>query len=57
MEPWGFIKLSVQNNVVHIELSFHLSFQLSRSLRVYTVGTNTGFCVMTIEAFAPWPYH
>jgi hypothetical protein len=50
MEPWGFIKSSAQNKVVHMEFSFHLSFQLSRSLGGYTVRTTTGFRVMTMEA-------
>jgi hypothetical protein len=57
MEPWNFIMPSVQNNVVHMELSLHLSFQLSRSLGGYTVGTTEGFWVMTIEALAPWSHH
>jgi hypothetical protein len=39
----GFIKSSAQNKVVHIELSLHLSFQLSHSLEGYTVGIIVGF--------------
>jgi hypothetical protein len=40
-----------------MKLSICLSFQLSRSLRGYTVGPNKGFRVTTIEALAPWPHH
>jgi hypothetical protein len=36
-----------------MELSLHLNFQLRRSLGGYTMGTTTGFCVMTTEALAP----
>jgi hypothetical protein len=43
MEPGGFIKLSMQNKAVHMELSLRLSFYLSRSFRGNTVGTTTGF--------------
>jgi hypothetical protein len=42
-EPWGFIKPSAQNKVVHTELSLYLSFHLSCSLEGYAVGTTTGF--------------
>jgi hypothetical protein len=38
-----FIKSSAQNKVVHIELSLHLSFQLSHSLEGYMVGIIVGF--------------
>jgi hypothetical protein len=40
-----------------MELGLHLSFQLSRSLRGYKVGTTTRFCVTTMEALAAWPHH
>jgi hypothetical protein len=53
MEPWGFIKSSVQNKVVHIELSFCLSFHLRRSLRGYIVATTIGFLIEIVEALAP----
>jgi hypothetical protein len=43
MKLWGFIMSSVQNKVVHMELSIRLSFQLRRSLEGYTVGTIVGF--------------
>jgi hypothetical protein len=39
MERWGFINSLAQNKVVHMELSIRLSFQVSHSLRDYTVGT------------------
>jgi hypothetical protein len=52
-EPWGFINLSVQNKVVHMELSLRRSFQLRRSLMGYTVGTIAGFRVETVDALAP----
>jgi hypothetical protein len=50
MEPWGFIKPSLQNKAVHMELSLCLSFQLRHSLGGYMVGTTTGFHVETVEA-------
>jgi hypothetical protein len=56
-EPRGFIKLLVQNKVVYMELSLHLSFHLNRNLEGYTMGTTTGFCITTKEDLAPWPYH
>jgi hypothetical protein len=40
-----------------MELSFRLSFQLSRSLEGYKVGTTMGFRVMTMEALGPWTHH
>jgi hypothetical protein len=43
MEPWGFIKQSVENKVVHMELSLRLSFLLRRILEGCTVGTIAGF--------------
>jgi hypothetical protein len=43
MEPWGFIKPSVQNKAILMQLSLRLTFQLSRSLGGYTVGTTAGF--------------
>jgi hypothetical protein len=52
-ELWGFIKLSAQKQVVHIELSLRLSFYLRRSLGGYLVGTTTGFLVKIVEALAP----
>jgi hypothetical protein len=36
---------SVQNKVIHMELSLRLSFYLRRSLRGYTMGTTAGFPV------------
>jgi hypothetical protein len=53
MELWDFIKLSVLYLLVHMELSFRLSFYLRRSLGGYTVGTTTGFPVEIVEALAP----
>jgi hypothetical protein len=53
MEPWGFIKLSVQAYTLHMKLSLCLSFYLRHSLRGYMVGTTTGFLVKTMEALAP----
>jgi hypothetical protein len=35
--------LSAKTRIVHMELSLHLSFQLSCSLRGYMVGTTAGF--------------
>jgi hypothetical protein len=40
-----------------MELSLHLCFQLSCSIRSYSVGTTTRFRVTTMEALAPWAYH
>jgi hypothetical protein len=37
-----------------MKLSLRQSFQLSRSLGGYMVGTTVGFRVMTMEALAPW---
>jgi hypothetical protein len=48
MELWGFIKSSEQNKAVHMELSICLSFQLSRSVRGYMVGTTAGFSHMVL---------
>jgi hypothetical protein len=53
MELWDFIKLSVLYLLVHMELSFRLSFYLRRSLGGYTVGTTAGFPVEIVEALAP----
>jgi hypothetical protein len=53
MEPWGLIKSSVQNQVVHMKLSLCLSFYLRCSLRIYIVGTTMGFLVEIVEALAP----
>jgi hypothetical protein len=53
MEPWGFIKSSTQNKVVHMELSLRLSFYIRCSLRSYTVGTTAGFPIKIVEALAP----
>jgi hypothetical protein len=39
----GLHKSSAQTKAVHMELSLSLSFQLSRSLEGYTVGTTMGF--------------
>jgi hypothetical protein len=55
MEPWGFIKSSTQNKVVHMELSLRLSFYLRHSLGGYMVGTAIGFLVEIMEALAPQP--
>jgi hypothetical protein len=52
-ELWGFIKLSAQNQVVHMELSLRLSSYLRCSLSDYTVGTTMGFLVEIVEALAP----
>jgi hypothetical protein len=54
-KPWGFIKSSAQNKIVHMELNLHLSFQLYHSLMGYTVGIIAAFHVMTMEALAPPP--
>jgi hypothetical protein len=43
IELWGFIKSSVQNKAVHMELSLRLSFHLRRNLGGYMVGTTAGF--------------
>jgi hypothetical protein len=40
-----------------MKLSLRLSFDLSHSLRGYTVGTTVGFQVMTMKALTPWPHH
>jgi hypothetical protein len=53
-EPWVFIKLSVQNKVVHMELSFHLSFQLSHSLGVHG-GYHHGIPRYDHGGFSPIP--
>jgi hypothetical protein len=53
MKPRGFIKSSMQNNTVHMELSLHLSFYLRHSQGGYTVGTTAGFPVETVKALAP----
>jgi hypothetical protein len=39
----GFHESSAKTKIIHMELSLRLSFQLSRSLGVYTVGTNVEF--------------
>jgi hypothetical protein len=52
----GIHEKSAKAKIVHMKLSLRLSFQLSRSLKVYTVGTTAGFRVMTMEALAPWPH-
>jgi hypothetical protein len=57
MEPWGFIKLSAQNQAIHMKLSLHLSFYLGHSLRGYTVGTTAGFPVKIVEALTPRSHH
>jgi hypothetical protein len=56
-ELWGFIKLSAQKQVVHIELSLRPSFYLRRSLGGYLVGTTVGFLVKIVEALAPRSHH
>jgi hypothetical protein len=55
-KPWGFIKLSVKIYTVHMELGLRLTFQLRCDLRGYTMGTTTGFLVITMDALAPWPH-
>jgi hypothetical protein len=40
-----------------MELSLCLSFELSRCLGDYMVGTTTGFRVTTMQALVLWPYH
>jgi hypothetical protein len=45
IEPWGFIKPSASNQVVHTELSLCLSFCLRCSIGGYIVGTIMGFLV------------
>jgi hypothetical protein len=40
-----------------MELSICLSFQLSRSLEGYMVGTTVGFQVEVVETLAPLPHH
>jgi hypothetical protein len=57
IEPWGFIKSSVQNKAVHMELSLCLSFHLRHSLRGYTVDITTGFLGKTVDALAPRSHH
>jgi hypothetical protein len=57
MEPWGFIKSSTSNQMVHMKLSLYLSFCLRRNLRGYMVGTTTGFSVEIVEALAPHSRH
>jgi hypothetical protein len=57
MEPWGLIKSSAQNKVVHMKLSLCVSLQLSLNLGGYTMGTTTIFRVTTMEALTPWHYH
>jgi hypothetical protein len=42
MEPWGFIKSTMQNKAVHVKLSLHLTFYLIHNLGGYTVGTTAG---------------
>jgi hypothetical protein len=49
----GLHTSSVQIKAVHMDLSFRLSFQLSRSLGGYIVGTTMGFQVTTMETLAP----
>jgi hypothetical protein len=49
MELWGFIKPSVQNKVVHMEVSLCLSFYLRCSLGGYTVVTTMGFPIETMQ--------
>jgi hypothetical protein len=53
MEPWGFIKSSVQNNAVHMKLSLCLSFYLKRGYGGYTMGTTVGFPIKIMETLAP----
>jgi hypothetical protein len=55
-KPWGFIKSSVQNKVVHMQLSLLLSFYMKRRLGSYMVSTTTGFPVEIVEALAPQPH-
>jgi hypothetical protein len=57
MELCDFIKSSVQNQAIHMELSLHLSFYLGRSLGGYTVGTTVGFLIEIVEALAPRSHH
>jgi hypothetical protein len=56
-EPWGFIKSSVQNQAVHMELSLCLSFYLKCSLEGYMGNTTTVFLVKTMELLAPQSCH
>jgi hypothetical protein len=56
-ESWGFIKSSVQNLLVHMELSLRLSFYLSHSIGGYTVGITSGFPVEIMEALALQSHH
>jgi hypothetical protein len=53
MEAWGFIKPSVQNQAIHMDLSLRLSFYLRRGLGGYTMGTTAGFPVEIVEALGP----
>jgi hypothetical protein len=57
MEPRGFIKSSVQNKAVHMELRLRLTFYLRRSLGGYMVGTTEGFPIEIIETLAPQSHH
>jgi hypothetical protein len=57
MELWGFIKSSVPNRAIHMELSLHLSFYLKHTLGGYTVDTTVGFPVKIMEALAPQYCH
>jgi hypothetical protein len=52
-ELWGFIKSSLQNKLVHMELSLRQSFYLRHSLGGYMVGTTAGFPIKIGEALAP----
>jgi hypothetical protein len=48
---------ATQIKAVHMEFSLCLSFQLSRNLGGYMVGTTVRFQVMTMEASTSWPHH
>jgi hypothetical protein len=52
-EPRGFIKPSLYNQAVYMELSLRMSFYLRCSLGSYTVSINAGFPVKIVEALAP----
>jgi hypothetical protein len=52
-EPWGFIKLLALYQLVHVELSLHLSFYLRCNIGGYTVGTTMGFPVEIVKDLAP----
>jgi hypothetical protein len=49
---WGLHVSLAKAKIVHMALSLRLSFQLSHSLRIYTVHTTAVFRVTTKEALA-----